>query len=55
MQTQAYFENIQQQLILELEKAQQSIYIAVAWFTDGRLFEMSVIRQNNYFFHNLAF
>jgi hypothetical protein len=42
MQTQAYFENIQQQLIIELEKAQQSIYIAVAWFTDGKLFGLSI-------------
>ena len=40
MQTQAYFENIQQEILKELEKAQQSIYIAVAWFTDNRLFDM---------------
>ena len=42
MQTQAYFENIQQQIIIELEKAQQSVYIVVAWFTDGRLFDVLV-------------
>jgi hypothetical protein len=39
MQTQAYFDNIQQQLIIELEKSQQSIYIAVAWFTDDKLID----------------
>ena len=40
MITQAYFENIQYHIKLELEKAKNSIYIAVAWFTDGELFDI---------------
>lgn len=32
--TQAYFENIQNQIITELQNAKSSIKIAVAWFTD---------------------
>lgn len=38
MQTQAYFENIQEQIIQELRKAKRSVVIAVAWFTDKELF-----------------
>jgi hypothetical protein len=38
MQTQAYFENIQEQIIQELSKAKRSLIIAVAWFTDKELF-----------------
>jgi len=38
MQTQAYFENIQEQIIQELSKAKRSVVIAVAWFTDKELF-----------------
>jgi phosphatidylserine/phosphatidylglycerophosphate/cardiolipin synthase-like enzyme len=38
METQAYFENIQQHIIKELHQAQQNIYIAVAWFTDREIF-----------------
>jgi len=38
MQTQAYFENIQEQIKQELSKAKRSVVIAVAWFTDKELF-----------------
>jgi len=38
MQTQAYFENIQEQIKHELSKAKRSVIIAVAWFTDKELF-----------------
>ncbi|MDO9153001.1 MAG: phospholipase D-like domain-containing protein [Paludibacter sp.] len=38
MQTQAYFENIQEQIKQDLSKAKRSIVIAVAWFTDKELF-----------------
>jgi len=38
MQTQAYFEDIQHYIKKELNKASQSIFIAVAWFTDAELF-----------------
>lgn len=38
MQTQAYFENIQEQIKHELRIAKRSVVIAVAWFTDKELF-----------------
>lgn len=38
MQTEALFENIATRLEQELRQAEQSIYIAVAWFTNSRLF-----------------
>jgi hypothetical protein len=40
MKTQAYFENIQEKILTELVKANDSIFIAVAWFTDPELFEV---------------
>jgi len=40
MNTQAYFENIAKEMIKKLQKAQQSVFIAVAWFTDASLFEL---------------
>lgn len=40
MQTQAYFENIKYHLQQELGKIQNSVYIAVAWFTDAELFNL---------------
>ena len=39
IQTEAYFDNIQETLLNELKTAKRSIYVAVAWFTDTRLFE----------------
>ena len=39
MQTEALFENIATRLEQELCEAEQSIYIAVAWFTNPRLFD----------------
>ena len=39
MQTQAYFENIQEHIIAELNSAKSSVIIAVAWFTDNVLFD----------------
>lgn len=38
MQTEALFENIADRIEQELTQAEQSIYIAVAWFTSPRLF-----------------
>lgn len=38
MQTQALFDNIPQHIIAELNKATQSIVIAVAWFTRADIF-----------------
>ncbi len=37
--SQAFFEDIQLQIIRELRKATSSILIAVAWFTDKRIFD----------------
>ncbi|WP_323843253.1 hypothetical protein [Moraxella sp. Pampa] len=38
MHTQALFDNIPQHIIAELNKAKESIYIAVAWFTRADIF-----------------
>lgn len=40
MKTQAYFENIQEVLIQELNAAEKSIKVAVAWFSDDDLFNL---------------
>ncbi|WP_201529967.1 phospholipase D-like domain-containing protein [Psychrobacter frigidicola] len=40
MQTEAIFEDIAERIRLELEQAEHSIYIAVAWFTNRTLFNM---------------
>ena len=40
MQTEAIFENIADRIEQELTQAEQSIYIAVAWFTNSRLFDL---------------
>jgi phosphatidylserine/phosphatidylglycerophosphate/cardiolipin synthase-like enzyme len=40
MNTQAYFDNIQHHITQELQKAGQSVYIAMAWFTDKSLFRV---------------
>lgn len=37
MQTQAYFDDIQLQILHEIRKATTSIHIAVAWFTDPEI------------------
>lgn len=39
MQTEALFDNIADRLQQELSQAEQTIYIAVAWFTNPRLFD----------------
>jgi len=40
MTTQAYFQNIRKHIKEELSTATQSIYVAVAWFTDSHLFKI---------------
>ena len=40
MKAEAYFDNILQKLLEELDEAQESIYIAVAWFTHEELFDI---------------
>ncbi len=39
MNTQAYFENIQQQIKKEILNANKSILVVVAWFTDAELYQ----------------
>lgn len=38
MITQAYFKNIQDEILKEINKAEKSIYVAVAWLTDKVIF-----------------
>lgn len=40
MATRAYFENIKDELVKQLNSSQKSIKVAVAWFTDSDLFEI---------------
>ena len=40
MQTEAVFENIAERIVSEIEKAQNSIFIAVAWFTNRNIFNV---------------
>ncbi|NQX38834.1 PLD-like domain-containing protein [Pedobacter steynii] len=40
METHAYFTDIRVHILAELETAKVSIYVAVAWFTDARLFNV---------------
>lgn len=40
MDTQAYFNNISSFISIELKAAKKSIYVAVAWFTDDRIFNI---------------
>lgn len=42
MQTTAYFSNIAEHISLKLNKAEQSIYIAVAWLTNPDLFQILI-------------
>jgi hypothetical protein len=43
MQTEAVFENISERIQLEIRSAQKSVYIAVAWFTNKKLFNELVV------------
>lgn len=40
LEVQVHFEDIQQQIIEEVKKAQFIVWIAVAWFTDPKLFKL---------------
>ena len=42
MQTHAYIEKIREEILKEIEKAEKSVYIAEAWLTDERLFDVLV-------------
>ncbi len=47
MQTEAVFENIAERIEQEISKAQKSIFIAVAWFTNKNLFNELVNKARN--------
>ncbi|MBU2922217.1 hypothetical protein KO504_12760 [Winogradskyella psychrotolerans] len=46
MQTEAVFENIAERIVSELVKAQNSIFIAVAWFTNRNIFNVLQQKAN---------
>lgn len=47
MQTEAVFENIAERIQQEINKAQKSVFIAVAWFTNKNLFNELVNKARN--------
>ena len=47
MQTEAIFENIAERIITEIQKANNSIHIAVAWFTNKSIFEQLIKKAKN--------
>ena len=47
MQTEAVFENIADRILSEISKAENSIFIAVAWITNKTLFEELVIKARS--------
>jgi hypothetical protein len=47
MQTEAVFDNIAERILQEISKAQKSIFIAVAWFTNKTLFNEIVKKARN--------
>jgi hypothetical protein len=47
MQTEAVFENIAERIQQEISKAQKSVFIAVAWFTNKNLFNELVNKSRN--------
>ena len=46
MQTEAIFENIASRIQEEINQAQKSIYIAVAWFTNKKIFEKLIVKAS---------
>ena len=47
MQSEAVFDNIAERIFLEINKAQKSIFIAVAWFTNKNLFDELLEKARN--------
>ena len=47
MQTEAVFENIAERIQIEISRAQKSVFIAVAWFTNKNLFNELVNKAKN--------
>jgi hypothetical protein len=48
MQTEAVFENIAERIQQEISKAQKSVFIAVAWFTNKNIFNELVNKARNH-------
>lgn len=48
METKVYFENIREHIISEIEKAEEEIVIAVAWFTDGLIIKALLEKLDSY-------
>ena len=46
MKTDAYFENIEKQVINDLKRARVSIHVAMAWFTNQRIADVLVEKFN---------
>jgi hypothetical protein len=47
VETNAYFSNIRSHIQTELKSAKESIYVAVAWFTDSKLFDILCQKATN--------
>jgi len=47
MQTEAVFENIAERIQQEINKAQKSVFVAVAWFTNKNLFNTLIEKAKN--------
>jgi hypothetical protein len=47
MNIEAIFSNIANRIIDEIETAEQSVYIAVAWFTNKLIFEKLLFKAKN--------
>ncbi|MCD8417424.1 DUF1669 domain-containing protein [Tenacibaculum finnmarkense genomovar finnmarkense] len=47
MQTEGVFENIAERIAEELQKAEKTIYIAIAWFTNKELFDILKTKAQN--------
>lgn len=46
VKTEAYFENIEKQVINDLDKARVSIHVAMAWFTNQRIADKLIEKHN---------
>lgn len=53
MQSEAVFDNIAERIQQEISKAQKSVFIAVAWFTNKNLFNELVNKARNGCTYNL--
>ncbi len=47
MYIEAIFSNIANRILKEIESAEQSVYIAVAWFTNKLIFDKLLLKVKN--------